>query len=143
MNFDTEQFAVTLLQSMSEAVVYADAEGRIQVPGTRALNGSSVTRRPMRWVSHWTSSFPNRCVVGIGKDTARRCRPARRVMAPAISSRCRPFARMASRISIEFTVTPFHDQSGKILGIAAIMRDATKRFEEMKALRQRAAAASS
>jgi PAS domain S-box-containing protein len=48
-----------------------------------------------------------------------------------------------SRISIEFTVTPFHDQSGKILGIAAIMRDATKRFEEMKALRQRAAAAAS
>ena len=48
-----------------------------------------------------------------------------------------------SRISIEFTVTPFHDQSGKVLGIAAIMRDATKRFEEMKALRQRAAAASS
>ena len=47
-----------------------------------------------------------------------------------------------SRISIEFTVTPFHDQSGRIFGIAAIMRDATKRFEEMKALRQRAAAAS-
>ena len=30
MNLDNEQFAVTLLQSMSEAVVYADAEGRIQ-----------------------------------------------------------------------------------------------------------------
>ena len=30
MNLDTEQFAVTLLRSMSEAVVYADAEGRIQ-----------------------------------------------------------------------------------------------------------------
>ena len=31
MNLDNEHFAVTLLQSMSEAVVYADAEGRIQV----------------------------------------------------------------------------------------------------------------
>ena len=31
MNFDTGQFAVTLLRSMSEAVVYADADGRIQV----------------------------------------------------------------------------------------------------------------
>lgn len=30
MNFDTGQFAVTLLRSMSEAVVYADADGRIQ-----------------------------------------------------------------------------------------------------------------
>jgi PAS domain S-box-containing protein len=47
-----------------------------------------------------------------------------------------------SRISIEFTVTPLHDQSGKLSGIAAIMRDATKRFEEMKELRRRAAAAS-
>jgi PAS domain S-box-containing protein len=48
-----------------------------------------------------------------------------------------------SRISVEFTITPFHDQSGKMLGIAAIMRDVTKRFEEMKALRQRAGAVSS
>ena len=45
---------------------------------------------------------------------------------------------MARVLSIEFTVTPFHDDAGKIIGIAAIMRDVTKRFEEMKALRQRA-----
>jgi PAS domain S-box-containing protein len=50
-----------------------------------------------------------------------------------------PAARKdGSRISVEFTITPFRDASGMILGIAAIMRDVTARFEEMKALRQRA-----
>ena len=41
-----------------------------------------------------------------------------------------------TRISIEFTVLPFRDDTGHIVGIAAILRDVTKRFEEMKALRQ-------
>ena len=41
-----------------------------------------------------------------------------------------------TRISIEFTVLPFRDDAGHIVGIAAILRDVTKRFEEMKALRQ-------
>lgn len=40
-----------------------------------------------------------------------------------------------SRISIEFTILPFADQAGRILGMAAILREVTKRFEELKALR--------
>ena len=44
-----------------------------------------------------------------------------------------------SRISIEFTVTPFHDTAGRMLGIAAIMCDMTRQFEEMKALRAESA----
>jgi PAS domain S-box-containing protein len=46
-----------------------------------------------------------------------------------------------SRLSTEFTIVPFKDDSGRMLGIAAIMRDVTKRFEEMRALRKAAAAA--
>ena len=45
-----------------------------------------------------------------------------------------------ARISIEFTVLPFPDRGGRILGIAAILRDVTKRFEEVKALRKELAA---
>jgi PAS domain S-box-containing protein len=44
-----------------------------------------------------------------------------------------------TRISIEFTVLPFRDDTGRIVGISAILRDVTKRFEEMKALRQQLA----
>lgn len=45
-----------------------------------------------------------------------------------------------SRISIEFTILPFSDQAGRILGMAAILREVTKRFEELKALRKELAA---
>ena len=44
-----------------------------------------------------------------------------------------------SRISVEFSIVPFKDEAGRLVGIAAIMRDVTKRFEEMKALRKAAA----
>jgi len=47
-----------------------------------------------------------------------------------------------SRISIEFTITPFRDGAGDMVGIAAVIRDVTKRFEEMQALRRRVAPAS-
>jgi PAS domain S-box-containing protein len=44
-----------------------------------------------------------------------------------------------TRISIEFTVLPFRDDAGQMIGIAAILRDVTKRFEEMRALRRQLA----
>jgi len=46
------------------------------------------------------------------------------------------------RISVEFTILPFHDRTGRTLGIAATLRDVTKRFDEMKALRAAAIAKS-
>jgi len=39
------------------------------------------------------------------------------------------------RISVEFSIIPFRNSTGAMAGIGAIMRDVTKRFEEMKALR--------
>ena len=48
-----------------------------------------------------------------------------------------------TRISVEFSITPFHDAQGRIIGLGAIMRDVTKRFEEMKALRKEIADTSS
>ena len=44
------------------------------------------------------------------------------------------------QISIEFTIMPLHDEAGTLLGIAAYLRDATARFEEMRALRREFAA---
>jgi PAS domain S-box-containing protein len=41
-----------------------------------------------------------------------------------------------SRISVEFTIVPFRDESEQMVGIAAVMRDVTKQFEEMRALRR-------
>jgi PAS domain S-box-containing protein len=44
-----------------------------------------------------------------------------------------------STISIEFTIVLLRDQSGQMAGIAAVMRDVTKRFEEMRMLKRRLA----
>lgn len=46
-----------------------------------------------------------------------------------------------TRISVEFSIIPLRDASGTLQGLGAILRDATKRFEEMKALRKLAATA--
>ena len=43
-----------------------------------------------------------------------------------------------AQISVEFTITPLHDAAGAITGIAAVMRDVTARFEELKTLRKQA-----
>jgi PAS domain S-box-containing protein len=45
------------------------------------------------------------------------------------------------KISLEFTIVPFTDDQGRIIGMAAVMRDVTARFEEIKQLRQQLAAA--
>jgi len=46
-----------------------------------------------------------------------------------------------TRISLEFTIVPLRDQAGRMIGMGAIMRDVTARFEEMRALRQKIAEA--
>jgi PAS domain-containing protein len=45
-----------------------------------------------------------------------------------------------TRVSVEFTIVPFTDDAGQMIGIAAVMRDATARFEELRALRRQLAA---
>ena len=45
------------------------------------------------------------------------------------------------RISIEFTIVMLKDESGRPLGMAAIMRDVSKRFEETRTLRKKLAEA--
>jgi PAS domain S-box-containing protein len=40
------------------------------------------------------------------------------------------------RISVEFTIALLHDQGRELVGTAAILRDATRRFEEIRELRR-------
>jgi PAS domain S-box-containing protein len=48
--------------------------------------------------------------------------------------------RDGTRLSVEFTIIPLTDAQGRVEGMASIMRDVTKRFEEVHALRQKLAA---
>jgi PAS domain S-box-containing protein len=42
-------------------------------------------------------------------------------------------------VSLEFTIIPLQDGTGKLTGLAAIIRDVTKRFEEMRELKKKIA----
>jgi PAS domain S-box-containing protein len=42
-------------------------------------------------------------------------------------------------VSIEFTIVPLKDETGHMVGMAAIMRDVTERFEEMRSLKRKLA----
>lgn len=46
-----------------------------------------------------------------------------------------------AQISVEFTILPLKDEQGRMTGMAALMRDVTKRFAEVRALRKQLAEA--
>lgn len=139
-HFDVGGFAVALLQGMPDAVVYADAEGRIRYwnAGAERMFGYTAAEalgqsldiiipaslRARHWQGYEATMRSGATRYGDGDLLA----------VPAVR-------KDGTRVSIEFTITPFRDDAGGMLGIAATMRDVTARFEEMKALRQRAAAA--
>ena len=138
--FDIDGFAATLFRTTPDAVVYADAEGLIRFwnAGAERIFGFVAAEavgqsldiiipqslRQRHWDGYRQTMATGTTRYGDGDLLS----------VPAVR-------KDGSRISIEFTVTPFHDTAGRMLGIAAIMRDVTKRFEEMKALRQRASSA--
>lgn len=136
-DLDIDRFAVTLVGATPDAVVYADAEGLIRFwnAGAERIFGFAEAEalgqsldmiipqslRQRHWDGYRKTMATGTTRYGAGDLLS----------VPAVR-------KDGSRISIEFTVTPFHDTAGRMLGIAAIMRDVTKHFEEMKALRQRA-----
>ena len=44
-------------------------------------------------------------------------------------------------VSLEFTIIPIRDETSRMIGIVAIIRDVTTRFEEMRALKRKIAEA--
>jgi PAS domain S-box-containing protein len=48
-------------------------------------------------------------------------------------------AKDGRQLSLEFTIIPLRDGSRELIGLAAVMRDVTKRFEETRALKRKVA----
>jgi PAS domain S-box-containing protein len=119
---------------MSDAIVYADAEGVIRLwnrGATRifgfteaeALGRSPDIVIPERLRErHWQGY---RTTMRTGQT---RYRNGQMLSIPAVR-------KDGAQISVEFTIVPFTNDAGQMIGIAAIMRDATARFEELRALR--------
>jgi len=138
MPFDLDQICRQLVTQAADAIVYADDQGLIRLwnAGAERIFGHSEAEALGQSLDiiipenqrkrHW-DGFGRTLATGItqyGADSL--------LSVPAIR-------KDGSRVSVEFTILPFHGEAGKIVGMAAIMRDVTTRFEELKALRKRVA----
>jgi PAS domain S-box-containing protein len=138
-DFDGERFCSTLIREMPDAVVYADGEGVIRFwnAGAERIFGFGAAEavgksldiiipqglRARHWAGFGETMRTGDSRYGAGDLLA----------VPALR-------RDGTRLSIEFTILPFRDAAGRMLGIAAVLRDVTKRFEEMRDLRRQLAA---
>ena len=134
MNVDDPQFAAALIGRMPDAVIYADADGIIRLwnRGAERVFGHTAAEaigqsldliipdslRSRHWAGYRRTMETGQSRYGEGELLAV---PARR--------------KDGARISVEFTIIPFRAADGRMAGIVAVMRDVTRRFEEIKRLR--------
>ncbi len=138
MSFDVERFARVLLHTMPDAVIYADAKGIIQFwnAGAERIFGFGPSEALGQSLDiiipenlqkrHW-EGYDKTMSTGESRYEA-----GALLAVPAIR-------KDGTRISVEFTILPFREESGEMAGIAAVMRDVTKQFEEMRSLRKKVA----
>jgi PAS domain S-box-containing protein len=135
MDFDFARFSCIIVNSMADAVIYADVGGNIQFWNSGAVRifgyvESEVLGKSLDIIipealreRHW-DGFKRTMLSGESHYEAGEV-----LAVPAI-------CKDGMRISVEFTIVPFLDEAGKMVGIAAVMRDVTKQFNEMKAMRK-------
>ena len=133
-------FAHSLLVMRSDAIVAADRDGVICFwnPGAERIFGylhgdaigcslDLIVPERLRQ-RHWDGY---RATIATGKS---RYGEGEVLSVPALH-------KNGTTISVEFTIMPLKNESGAMVGMAAIMRDVTKRFEEMRMLKRRLAEA--
>jgi PAS domain S-box-containing protein len=133
--FTDELMARTILAANSEAVVASDREGVIRFwnLGAERIFGYSAAEVlgqsldliiPERLrARHW-HGYRQVMVSGESRYSA-----GDLLSVPALR-------KDRSQLSVEFTITPIRLQN-ELIGLVAVMRDVTARFEETKALRQK------
>ena len=133
----TEWLSRKIVEGTMTAVVFADREGTIRFwnAGAESMFGFSADEAMGKNLdiiipekhrkAHW-SGYHRVMETGqtrFAKDTLK---------VPAVR-------KDGSRMSLEFTVTMVRDDSGKLLGVAAILTDVTERWNKEKALRTKLA----
>ncbi len=132
---ELERLGRVLLESRADAIVFADREGTIRFwnPGAERLFGFTAAEalgrsldiiipEPQR-ARHWDGY---RRVMETGES---RYGEGDLLAVPGLR-------KDGSRISLEFTIVPLRGPDGRLEGMAAVLRDVTRRFEELRALRR-------
>lgn len=128
-----------LLDSRSDAILAADREGVIRLwnPGAERIFGFTpeqavgqsldiIVPEPLR-ARHWQGWAQ---AVESGRS---RYGEGELLSVPALTAE-------GTRISVEFTIVMLFDDAGRVDGVAAVLRDATARFEEIRRLKRELAA---
>jgi PAS domain S-box-containing protein len=130
-----EQLGDAVLGAVSDAIIYADREGVIRYwnPGAERLFGFAAAEAMGRSVDiiipepqrarHWAGF---RKVMDSGES---RYGQGDILAVPGLR-------RDGTRVSLEFTIVPIHAEDGRMEGMISIMRDVTRRFEEMRTLKR-------
>lgn len=138
-SFDTDRFCRTLAREAADAIVYADGEGLIRFWNRGAERIFGFSEREALGQS-LDIIIPERLRARHAAGYAQTMRTGRTRYGAGDLLAVPALRKDGSQISVEFTILPFRDVHGVMLGIAAIMRDVTRRFEETKALRRELAA---
>ena len=139
MASDIDRFYRTFVNETPDAIIYADADGRVGFwnKGAERMFGFSAAEmagKPLDCIVPALLRQRHRRGFARTVRTGRMHYGAEDVLAvPALRKDGR-------RISVEFTILPFRDRTGHVLGIAATLRDVTGRHGKMKSLRKSAAA---
>lgn len=135
MDFDLPPFCLELVTRSADAIVYADSAGVIRFWNAGAARmfgfaeGEAVGQSldliipPSLRERHW-QGFAETMRTGESRYGAGEI-----LAVPALR-------KDGTRISVEFTIVSFRGDDGRMVGIAAILRDVSARFEQMKALQR-------
>ena len=131
---DVDRLGRSALSTAADAIVYSDREGLIRLwnPGAERMFGYPAgqalgrsldliipeKQRERHWAGYRRVMQTGQTRYGDGDVLA----------VPALR-------KDGTRISVEFTITLVFDRHGEIEGLLAILRDVTKRFEELRAVR--------
>ena len=131
----SDLLAETILSARSDAIISADREGIINFwnPGAERLFGYSRDEAVSRSLDliiperlrkrHWNGYGQ---VMQTGQS---RYGDGEVLSVPALR-------KDGATISVEFTVVPLKSEVGQMIGMAAILRDVTMRYNEMRALKR-------
>jgi PAS domain S-box-containing protein len=134
------ELAGRIVAEAQDAIIYADREGVVRLwnAGAETIFGFSADEAlgqsldliiPERLRQrHWDGYHK---VMATGET---RYGPGEMLAVPAMR-------KDGTRISVEFSIAMLRDDQGSLMGIAAILRDVTERWERDRALRQQLAAA--
>ena len=134
----TEKLGAAVLETVADAILVADRQGIIRLwnPGAARIFGFSPEEAigqpldliiPERLRARHADGYDR--VMETGES---RYGSGDLLAVPALT-------RDGSQISVEFTIVPLSESGSRPTGMAAILRDVTSRFNEIRTLRRRVA----